>query len=55
MKNGFVPSVKPQEINISTNSSEINYPVNALQTETVDSLKNIVFILIDSWNPRAFT
>ena len=55
MKNGFVPSVKPQEINISTNSSEINYPVNALQTESVDSLKNIVFILIDSWNPRAFT
>jgi hypothetical protein len=43
------------ECNISTNSSEINYPVNALQTESVDSLKNIVFILIDSWNPRAFT
>ena len=55
LKNGFVPSVKPQDIDISTNSSEINYPIHALQTENMDTLKNVVFILIDSWNPRAFT
>ena len=55
LKNGYVPSVKPQDIDISTNSSEINYPIHALQTENMDTLKNVVFILIDSWNPRAFT
>ena len=55
MKNGFVPSVKVQELDISLDSSEINYPLNALQTEKQDSLKNIVLILIDSWNPRSFT
>lgn len=52
---GFVPSVQSQELNLENGKSEINYPLQDIQTEEVDNSKNIVLILIDSWNPRAFT
>ena len=52
---GFVPSIQSQELNFENGKSEINYPLHDIQSVKVDTLKNIVFIMIDSWNPRAFT
>lgn len=36
-------------------SGDVRYPVNSLQTHVPDSLPNIIFILIDSWNQRTLT
>ena len=43
-----------QGIELSTGETNLNYPVNKLQIERPDSLTNIVLILIESWNSRAF-
>lgn len=52
---GFIPPAGVEQINIG-NGGEICYPVKQLDAiEEQDSLKNIILILIDSWNPRALT
>ena len=43
-----------QGLELSTGESNLNYPVNPLRIEHPDTLTNIVFLLIDSWNCRAF-
>lgn len=44
---------KHQGMELSTGETNLVYPVNELQVEKPDSLTNILFILIDSWNCRA--
>lgn len=54
---GFLPPTKTEQIDLGNGNGEINYPLKPLETTDNgrDSVKNIVFILIDSWNPRALT
>lgn len=57
LKLGCTP---PRESMIQMNgkqSADIQYPIQPLQKEkmTPDSLPNIIFILIDSWNTRSLT
>lgn len=53
---GFLPPTKAEQIDLGNGGGEINYPINPLEvSDGQDSVKNIVFILIDSWNPRALT
>ena len=57
LKLGCTP---PRECMIQMNgkqSADIQYPIQPLQKEKMnpDSLPNIIFILIDSWNTRSLT
>ena len=57
LKLGCTP---PRESMIQMNgkqSADIQYPIQPLQKEKMnpDSLPNIIFILIDSWNTRSLT
>lgn len=53
---GFLPPTQATgEMDLGNGNGEINYPIKPLEITEKDSLTNIVFILIDSWNPRALT
>lgn len=55
VRHGFVAPEDYHDLATGSGSSDVQYPLHDLVTETPDSLPNIVFILIDSWNRRAFT
>jgi membrane-anchored protein YejM (alkaline phosphatase superfamily) len=47
----------PENVNMDFGTSgEMRYPLNPIVTENTDSTRlNILYILIDSWNPRSLT
>lgn len=52
---GLTPP-KHVDVDITLNGGDMVYPLHPLETAATDSTRmNILFILIDSWNPRAFT
>lgn len=56
VKHGFVAPTDYRSLASSdSHTSDLQYPLHELDTIRPDSLPNIVFILIDSWNRRAFT
>ena len=51
---GIVDATVLKKIKVSAEDSDMNYPIHPIKTEKVDSLPNIVLIMIDSWNERSF-
>lgn len=47
--------IKEGESRELTTGTSVNYPKHSLEVVQPDSLPNIVMILVDSWNKRAFT
>jgi len=53
-KMGIVPQDEIDRLNYEVPTSDINYPIHPIVTEDSIPNYNILFILIDSWNPRTF-
>ena len=51
---GIVDATVLKKIQVSSEDSDMNYPIHPIEAEKVDSLPNIVLIMIDSWNERSF-
>lgn len=54
-KFGLTPPESYGNLSMGEGTGDICYPVHPLQMEKRDSLPNIVFIMIDSWNRRTLT
>lgn len=52
---GLTPPDGNGDIMMDEESGDCQYPKNAIERETPDSLKNIIVIMIDSWNKRTLT
>lgn len=55
VRHGFEAPVSREGLWKSGGSTDVNYPLHEFETSRPDTLPNIVLILIDSWNRRAFT
>lgn len=51
---GFIPEEALPEMSASGKNS-VRYPLEPLVVERPDSLPDVLFILVDSWNPRTLT
>lgn len=51
---GFVPQAVLPDFSDSGGRS-VRYPLKPIEVDRPDSLPNVLFILIDSWNPRTLT
>lgn len=54
-KFGLTPPESYGNLSMGEGTGDVCYPIHPLEVDKPDTLPNIVFIMIDSWNRRTFT